>query len=291
MRKYFLASVAAIALALGATAAGAQDSEQQRGAESEQGRNAGLIALDEQKQTRVGDIIRQQRIKPVTNLNFSLSVAGTVPSSVRLARISGELADIFPNYRDFSFFVARQELVIVDPQSHAIVGFAPISAGDTAGAAPPRQNTGTVGAAERPPPPAARNTARTGDQRVTATQEKPEANRGAAGAAPPSRNAGAVGATEPPSSAKQHTARTRHRRATVTEQEQRPNVPEPGAIPRGPAQTETDVTVGTARRRSEAFDEAPPPPPRDRAAALPARERPERDQGPPFPFSLLFGRW
>jgi hypothetical protein len=169
-------------------------------------------------------------------INFSLSVGSTVPSSVRLSRISGELADIFPHYRDFSFFVARQELVIVDSQSYGIVGFVPISGGDTVGVAPPREETGAVGTAA-PPAPAKKKAVRTEKKRVTVTEENP---RGI----------------------------------------------ERETIRRGPTHTETDVTVGTSRRDIEELGEIP----RDRRIGPPVRERFEHDEGPPFPFSLFFGR-
>jgi hypothetical protein len=200
MRRRYLTGVAAIAVAFGMTAAGAQNVESQRdtdtgaqnqpgvqpqnapapsgqsrqseqapqsgdkqqAAGNEQPDRSGLIALDEQEQMRISDIIRRQRIQPLTNVNFSLSVASTVPSSVRLSPISAELANIFPSYRDFSFFVAKQELVIVDPQSYGIVAFVPISSGGTSttvGAALPREDSGVgapredTGAAGAPPPP------------------------------------------------------------------------------------------------------------------------------------------
>jgi Protein of unknown function (DUF1236) len=305
MRRHHLASVAAIALALSMTAASAQNVESQRdtdqgkpidqvernqqpqtsgqsqntaqahtnqddrpGTQSQQGAQqsrqsaqgpqggdtrqaagneqpdrSGLIALDEQEQTRISDIIRRQRIQPLTNVNFSLSVASTVPSSVRLSRISGELADIFPSYRDFSFFVAKQELVIVDPQSYGIVAFVPISSSGTSttvGTAAPREDSGAAGTP--PPPLIKKKAARTERKRVTVTEDKP----------------------------------------SVTERE---------TIRRSPPRTETDVTVGTSRRRDiDAYDE---PPPRDRPigppVGPPVRERVEHDDGPPFPFSLFFG--
>jgi len=298
MRKHYLTGVAAIALALGVSAApaqnvgqqgdipqdtrsqqGAQDPQRtqtrQQGAEAEQGHNAGLIALDEGQQARISDVIRQQRLQPVTNLNFSLTVAAAVPSSVRLARISGELSDILPNYRDFSFFVARQELVIVDPQSNAIVGFVPISTGSTVGAASPRQDTagGTVGVA------------------------------------PPTENTGPSGTAEPPAPAKKNAVRNQKKRDTVardTVTEEKPKVTDRATQGRRSTRTETDVTLGTSRRDSDEVYEAPPrdrvivepprervivEPPRERVIVEPPRERVEHDRGPPFPFSLLFGRW
>lgn len=169
---------------------------------------------------------------------------------MRISRISGELADIFPYYRDFSFFVAQQELVIVDPQSHGIVGFAPISGGRTVDVAPRREEAGTVGVA------------------------------------PSHEEAGAVGTAAPPAPAKK-AVRAEKKRVTVTEE--KPKAIERETIRRSPAQTETEVTVGTSRRDIEEFDEPPPP---ERRVRPP--ERVEHDEGPPFPlsipFSLFFGR-
>jgi Protein of unknown function (DUF1236) len=221
-----------------------QGGEKQQGAAVEQPDRSGRIALDEREQMHIGDIIRQQRIQPLTNLTFALSVGSTVPSSVRLSRISGELAEIFPHYRDFSFFVARQELVIVDSQSYGIVGFVPIAGGGTVGMAPPRGESGAVGTAA-PPAPTKKKAERTEKKRVTITEEKPRA----------------------------------------IERE---------TIRRSPAHTETDVTVGISRRE---LDEPPPrdrhighPPVREHFEGPPVRERFERDEGPPFPFSLFLGR-
>jgi len=152
-----------------------QGGDKQEAAGNEQPDRSGLIALDEREQTRIGNIVRQQRIQAVTNVNFSLSVASTVPSSVRLSRISGELADIFPHYRDFSFFLAKQQLVIVDPQSYGIVAFVPISGGGTSGTvgmAAPREDTGAASTAA-PLPPAKKKAARTEKKSVTVTADEP----------------------------------------------------------------------------------------------------------------------
>jgi len=141
---------------------------QEQDAKNDQPDKSGRIALDVRDRTLVSDIIRQQRIQPVTNINFSLSVGSSVPSSVRLSRISGELADIFPDYRDFSFFIAKEELVIVDSRSYDIVAFVPISGGGTVGMAPPRDETD----AAAPPAPAKKKAVRPEKKRLTGT-EKP----------------------------------------------------------------------------------------------------------------------
>jgi len=145
-----------------------QQGPQEQGAKNQQPDKSGRIALDVRERTIVSDIIRQQRIQPVTNINFSLTVGSSVPSSVRLLRISGELADIFPDYRDFSFFIAKEELVIVDAQSYEIVAFVPISGRGTVGMAPPSDETNNAA----PPPPPRKKAVRTEKKRLTVT-EKP----------------------------------------------------------------------------------------------------------------------
>jgi hypothetical protein len=261
--------------------------EQQAG--GDEAHAAGLVAVDERDQMRISEIIRRQRIQPVTNLNVPLSVAASVPSSVRLSRMSGELADIFPNYRDFSFFVTKQELVIVDPESHAMVGFVPISAGAVA-AAPARENSATQGAAEpprpaqEPPPPAQKKAVRTQKKRVTVTQEKsPAPDRETLSEGPARSDA------DPNVGTSRRSART-----------------EPGVTARTsrrPARTETDVTVGTSRRppRPETdvtvgtsprdSDEVYEVAPRNRGMPPPPVRRGYEHDEVPFPFSLFFGRW
>jgi hypothetical protein len=208
--------------------------------------------LSAQDQTRVGDFIRQQQVQPVTNINFSLSVGTTVPTSVRLRKFSGELLDLFPNYRDFDFFVAREELVIVDPGRFAIVAFVPISGADTVGVTAPPART-----------PAAVNAS-------------PQETTGNANAAPPRETTGSAAQEPPP--AKKKATRTQK---TVTERD---------TTRRRPSHTETDVTVGTSRRDVEEFDAPPPDRPVGPRFRVEREAPPPRRQSVPFPFSLFFGQ-
>ena len=78
----------------------------------------------------------------MTNVNFSVSVGTVVPRDVHLSTLPADVVEIVPQYRGFSFFVVKDEIVIVDPQSYKIVTTLPYS-GSTAAAAPARERTKT----------------------------------------------------------------------------------------------------------------------------------------------------
>jgi uncharacterized protein DUF1236 len=110
-----------------------------------QGNPQGVITLNEQQNTRVGQAIRQANVRPLTNVRFSIAVGTTVPADVQLNVLPPELVEIVPQYRGFSFVVVEQEALIIDPGSRAIVAVVPFEA---------QQTTGANQAAPPPPAPA-----------------------------------------------------------------------------------------------------------------------------------------
>jgi hypothetical protein len=79
-------------------------------------------------------------VQPLTNVNFSLSVGTAVPRDVRLQTLPAEVVEVVPQYRGYSFFVVRDEIVIVEPSTYKIVTVLPRSGGSTA-AAPTRSQS------------------------------------------------------------------------------------------------------------------------------------------------------
>ena len=79
----------------------------------------------------------------MTNVNFALSVGTVVPHDVHLATLPADVVEIVPQYRGYSFFVVKDEIVIVEPQSYKIVATLPYS-GSTAAAAPAREHSKTT---------------------------------------------------------------------------------------------------------------------------------------------------
>jgi hypothetical protein len=55
-----------------------------------------------------------------TNVNFSVKVGTTVPTSVHVVAVPQVLVDIYPEYRGHMYFVVGDEIIIVD-RNHRII--------------------------------------------------------------------------------------------------------------------------------------------------------------------------
>lgn len=98
------------------------------------------VNINDQQRTRVTQSISRLNVQPLTNVNFSLSLGTAVPRDVRLQTLPADVVEIVPQYRGYSFFVVRDEIVIVEPSSHKIVTVLQRSGGSTA-AAPARSQS------------------------------------------------------------------------------------------------------------------------------------------------------
>ena len=90
--------------------------------------------INDQQKTRVTQSIARLNVQPLTTVNFSLSVGTAIPQDVRLQTLPADVVEVVPQYRGYSFFVVRDEIVIVEPSTHRIVTVLPRSG--TAAAAP-----------------------------------------------------------------------------------------------------------------------------------------------------------
>jgi hypothetical protein len=66
-----------------------------------------------------------------------LTVGTAIPRDVRLQTLPSEVVEVVPQYRGYSFFVVRDEIVIVEPSTYQIVTVLPRSGGSTAAAPAP----------------------------------------------------------------------------------------------------------------------------------------------------------
>jgi len=78
-------------------------------------------SLDPQKKTRVTTAFEKVNVRPVTNVNFSVSVGVAVPRTIEVHPVPTSIVEIVPQYRGYDFFVVRDEVVIVEPRTHKIV--------------------------------------------------------------------------------------------------------------------------------------------------------------------------
>jgi hypothetical protein len=77
--------------------------------------------LSSDQRTKITTVIKQQRVEPATNINFSISVGTRVPREVRFHPLPAEIVTVYPDWRGYEFFLVRDEIVVVNPRTMEIV--------------------------------------------------------------------------------------------------------------------------------------------------------------------------
>lgn len=102
---------------------------QQRGEETNQsgsrsqttGQASAGAKLSTEQRTKITSVIREQRVQPETNVNFSISVGTRVPKSVHFHPLPTDIVTIYPDWRGYQFFLVRDQIVVVNPRTLEIV--------------------------------------------------------------------------------------------------------------------------------------------------------------------------
>src|SRR5204863_4804585 len=80
------------------------------------------VQLSEKQRTDVHTtILRESNVNRATNVNFSINVGTRVPRSVHLVALPASVISLVPQYREYRYFVANDQICIVDPNSYEIV--------------------------------------------------------------------------------------------------------------------------------------------------------------------------
>jgi len=84
--------------------------------------SAGRVQLSEQQRTNIHDtILKERNVNRADHVNFSINVGTRVPRSVRLVALPAAVFSLVPQYRSYRYFVANDEICIVDPNTYEIV--------------------------------------------------------------------------------------------------------------------------------------------------------------------------
>jgi Protein of unknown function (DUF1236) len=82
---------------------------------------AGAKQLTSEQRTTVRTSITRQNIKPVTNVNFSISVGTRVPRGVAFHPLPVEVVTIYPDWRGYEFILVGDQIIVVNPRTFEIV--------------------------------------------------------------------------------------------------------------------------------------------------------------------------
>jgi hypothetical protein len=113
-----------------------QDAQTSRSQTSSRDRASASLNVDinETQRTRIASAISSVNVRPV-NVNFRIATGVVVPRTVVLHTLPTNIVEIVPQFRGYSYFVTREQIVIVEPRRKTVVAVLP--AGGTARAQAP----------------------------------------------------------------------------------------------------------------------------------------------------------
>jgi hypothetical protein len=82
---------------------------------------SGAANLTSEQRTKISTTIKQTNVRPVTNVNFNVSVGTVVPRSVTLHALPPTIVEVYPAWRGYRFVLVADEIVIIEPSTYRIV--------------------------------------------------------------------------------------------------------------------------------------------------------------------------
>ncbi|QQO21667.1 DUF1236 domain-containing protein [Bradyrhizobium diazoefficiens] len=78
--------------------------------------------LSTEQRTQITSVIREEHVRPVTNVNFSISVGTRIPRhGIELHALPSRVVTIYPEWRTYKYILVKDEIVIVNPDTYEIV--------------------------------------------------------------------------------------------------------------------------------------------------------------------------
>jgi hypothetical protein len=89
--------------------------------QAQRGQSGGSVTLTTEQRTKIRETVLVGGNAPrASNVNFSLNVGTSVPTSVRVVEVPPTLIEIYPEWRGHLYFVVGDEIIIVD-RNHRII--------------------------------------------------------------------------------------------------------------------------------------------------------------------------
>jgi len=78
--------------------------------------------ISTEQRSQITTVIKQQKVKPVTNVNFSISVGAKIPrGSVTFHALPAQVVTIYPEWRGYEYILVADEIIVVNPRTLEIV--------------------------------------------------------------------------------------------------------------------------------------------------------------------------
>jgi Protein of unknown function (DUF1236) len=77
--------------------------------------------LSGEQRSKITTVIKQQNVRPETNINFSISLGTRVPRTVSFHPLPEEIVSVYPDWRGYEFFLVGDQIIVVNPGTFEIV--------------------------------------------------------------------------------------------------------------------------------------------------------------------------
>jgi hypothetical protein len=77
--------------------------------------------LSTEQRTKISTVIKEQNIRPATNVNFAITVGTRVPREVSFHPLPVEIVNIYPDWRGYEMFLVNDQIIVVNPRTLEIV--------------------------------------------------------------------------------------------------------------------------------------------------------------------------
>jgi hypothetical protein len=105
--------------------AGARDRDGDRRdrADDASGRKGDRVQFSERERTTIRESVDIERAR--VNVNIDVNVGAVIPRTVELHPLPAAIIEVNPRYRNYRYVVVRDEIVIINPQTYAVVEVIP----------------------------------------------------------------------------------------------------------------------------------------------------------------------
>jgi hypothetical protein len=77
--------------------------------------------LSGEQRTKITTVIRNEHIRPLEHVNFSISVGTRVPRDVEFHRLPTEVITYYPEWRGYEYILVNGQILVIDPATYEIV--------------------------------------------------------------------------------------------------------------------------------------------------------------------------
>ncbi|MBV9557807.1 MAG: DUF1236 domain-containing protein [Pseudolabrys sp.] len=86
----------------------------------------GRVSINAAQARDMSTALRSGGAHPIEGVDITIKAGTVVPAAVHLTVVSPAIVEVFPQFRGYSYFTTREEVVIVEPASKKIVALVPL---------------------------------------------------------------------------------------------------------------------------------------------------------------------